>query len=251
MRRTKPWLTLILSGATAAAVIAGVYAALHSPLFMVRVVEVADQPEDAPLEAKEISSLAAVPLGEVSLFDVNLRSIEKRLTSNSWVRSVILTKRFPQTLAIQVVYRNPVGLLQGARGSLQYIDEDGSLFGPVSLRSRPDLPLVAGVPANPSDPSFQNALTLLKTWGTYTWSVANQVSQLSYDPEEGYQLWVTFAPTQRVVVTLGQDFDGIQQPEHLSRIDAVLRYVSTKAIAIRQIYADANKKIVVRTVRGS
>ncbi len=251
MRRTKPWLTLILSGATAVAVIAGLYAALHSPLFMVRVVEVVDQPEDAPLDAREISSLAAVPLGEVSLFDVNLRSIEKRLTGNSWVRNVILTKRFPQTLSIQVVYRNPVGLLQGARGGLQYIDEDGSLFGPVSLRARPDLPLLSGVPAEPTDVTFQNVLAVLKTWSKYQWSVANQVSQLSFDPEEGYQLWLTFAPSQRVVVTLGQDFDGIQQPDHLARIDAVLRYVSTKAIAIRQIYADANKKIVVRTVRGS
>jgi cell division septal protein FtsQ len=255
MRRTNPAFTLILSGLATIGLIAGLYAALHSPLFMVRVVEVVDQAEDAPLDAKEVSALAAVPLAEVSLFDLSLASIEKRLLGHPWVKGVILTKRFPQTLSVQVIYRNPVALLQDPHGTLQYVDEDGVLFGVLNLNARPDLPLLSGFSADPRADSFKTALDLLKSWSGRLWKTSNQISQITYDEEEGFQVWTTFAPAHRVVVILGQDIDVQTDPskwtEHLARIDAVLGQVATRSIPTRQIYADTHKKIVVRTVRGS
>jgi hypothetical protein len=244
MRRSNPLFIYIFSGLSLAGVIAGLYGALHSPLFMVRVVEVADQPEDAPLDARTVSTLADVPLGEVSLVDLNLEAIRKRLESHTWIRGAVLTKRFPQTLSIQVIYRSPIGLLQSSKGALQYVDEDGSLFGELDLRARSDLPLLSGS-------RQEDSVRLLKSWGSRKWKVANQVSQIVYDEEEGFQVWTTFKPSHRVVVILGQEIDAPDFDEHLARIDSVFGQVVSRAIPARQIYADSSKKIVVRTVRGS
>jgi cell division septal protein FtsQ len=250
MRRTFPSLTIIFSALAMLGALAGVYAALHSSLFMVRVVEVSDQEQDAPLEPREVTALAAVPLGEVSLFDLNLKSIEKRLLAHHWVREVVLIKRFPQTLSIQVIYRQPLAILQGRQGALRYVDSDGSLFGPVTLRGKADLPMIDGVPTDAEGP-VRGALAVLEAWGKYSWKTANQVSQVSWDEDSGYTLWIAFEPAHRVSVLVGPDDFLTADPAIFGRIDAVLKHLASKAIAIRQIFADANKKIVVRTARGS
>ena len=244
MRRSNPLYIYIFSGLSVLGVIVGLYGALHSPLFMVRVVEVAEQPEDAPLDARTVSMLADVPLGEVSLVDLNLESIRRRLEAHTWIRGAVLTKRFPQTLSIQVIYRAPIGLLQSPKGKLQYVDSDGSLFGVLDLSAKSDLPLLSGSRQD-------DAIRLLRSWSARKWRIANQVSQIVYDEEEGFQVWTTFKPSHRVVVILGQEIDATDFDEHLARIDSVFGQVVTRAIPARQIYADSSKKIVVRTVRGS
>jgi cell division septal protein FtsQ len=232
--------------------VAGLIAALHSPLFIVRVVEVSDQPLDSPLDPREVSALAAVPLAKTSLFALDLKSIEKRLLTNHWVRDVVLTKRFPQTLAIQVIYRQPVALLQGPQGVLKYVDTDGSIFGPVTLRGRADLPVIHGLPQGAAgEKILPQAVAALKAWSAHPWKTVNQISQLAWDEEEGFTAWIAFEPSYRVSVVLGPDWGTEGNIELFSRIDAVLQYSASRSIPIRQIYADANKKIVVRTARRS
>ncbi|MBU6374744.1 MAG: FtsQ-type POTRA domain-containing protein [Bdellovibrionales bacterium] len=258
MRRTKPVVTMILSGLVMATAVAGLYAALHSSLFTVRVVEVSDQPQDAPLDPKEVTSLAAVPLGKVSLISLDLENIQRRLFANHWVRNVVLTKRFPQTLSVQVIYREPVALLQGPQGVLKYVDSDGSLFGPVTLKGRSDLPLIHGLPQGAGgEKLLGQAMAALRAWSSHAWKTPNQISQLTWDEEEGFTAWIAFDPSYRISVILGPEWNpgdptqAAVNTELFSRIDSVLRYSVSHSIPIRQIYADANKKIVVRTARRS
>jgi hypothetical protein len=263
MRRSNPLVTVIFSSVAALGLGVGLYAALHSPLFRVRVVEVVDQPEAAPVDAKTVSTLANVPLGQLSLFDLDLEAIRRRLIEHAWIRGAVLTKRFPQTLSIQVLYRSPVALLQESNGSLRYVDEDGTLFGALDIKARADLPLLSGLSGEQRTAEFRQALALLKEWSGREWRNPNQVSQLSFDSEDGYQVWTTFAPDHRVRIVLGLvlgvsssqevDADGFDESfkQNLTRIDSVLGYISQKSIPARQIYADSHKKIVVRTVRGS
>ena len=252
MGRTKGWATVILSGLVMASAVAGLVAALHSPLFLVRVVEVSDQPQDSPLDPGQVSALAAVPLGNSSLFSLDLKPIEKRIRTNDWVRDVILTKRFPQTLSIQVVYRQPVALLQGVQGRLRYVDVDGTTFGPVTLRGRSDLPLILGVPEGDAGGKIlRQAMEALSVWSAHRWKSVNQVSQLAWDEEEGFTAWVAFEPSFRVSVVLGPDWDSSKSSEVFSQIDSVVQYSASRSIPLRQIFADANKKIVVRTARRS
>ena len=48
---------------------------MRSPMFILQVVEVADQPESAPVDAQTISDLAALPVGRINLFDLDLKPV--------------------------------------------------------------------------------------------------------------------------------------------------------------------------------
>ncbi|MEK6580148.1 MAG: hypothetical protein AABZ55_13050, partial [Bdellovibrionota bacterium] len=78
MQRVKKFLTfgfLILAfGSIASAVVVS----MHSSLFIVHAVEVEDQPEDSPMSASDIISLASVPIGKLNLFQLNLKQVESR-----------------------------------------------------------------------------------------------------------------------------------------------------------------------------
>jgi hypothetical protein len=232
---------------------------MRSPLFTLRVVEIADLPEDSPLDSQAITDLAAVSLGRWNLFSIDLSPIEARLRTNPWIREVRLQKRFPQTLAINVVFRQPRALHQDAHGKLSYIDEDGHVFGQVSLSRQPDLPLVSGVPASAGD-RIQEALRLIDSWEKADVGRISQLASLEFDGERGFRAWVTYPLLQpkggglsgngRVVVELGQEID-LEQDGRLGRLQSVFRYLSSNGISARQIWADAGKKIVVKIARGS
>src|SRR5271156_3689040 len=122
-KKTVTLLSSSLAFFAVTAVVIGVYEAIHSPLFTVQVVEVSDQvstaqaaPEElqqwTPVDAQTITDLAAVPVGQSNLFDLDLSRVEKRILSNEWVREVRLQKRFPQTLSITTVFKEPRAIIQ-------------------------------------------------------------------------------------------------------------------------------------------
>ncbi len=257
-------LTLVFSIITLFLAAYGVYGALHSPLFWIQVVEVNDQPEDAPLDAQEVVQLASVPVGNLSLVDLNLPLIEKRLLQNPWVAEARLTKRFPQTLAISLNYRQPRALIQGRGGKLRYVDSGGEVFGEVSLKAQPDLPVLFGISerAESSDSesaTVADALRILDYFAKPDLVAVSQISSLSWSPEEGFRAWVTYpyragggdvTKTARAVVHLGQRIDD-EGDAQFERLKKVFDYLARHPVPARQIYAEASKKIVVKTARGS
>src|SRR6187551_3065464 len=91
-------IVLLVSCAAIAAAVYGVRSASQSPLFLVQVVEVTESAPviEPPVSVQSIIDLAAVPVGKVSLFDLDLAAIEQRILSHSWIRSVRLVKSFPE-----------------------------------------------------------------------------------------------------------------------------------------------------------
>ncbi len=237
----------------------GIWFAVHSSLFVLRVVEVADLPDSAPIDAQAITDLVDLPLGKWNLFLIDLSPIEKRVLAHPWIRGVTLQKRFPQTLTVSVVFREPRALLQAEHGRLAYIDKDGQVFGQVSLSRQPDLPLVSGLASRQQD-KIGEALQLLEKWEKSRLGRISQVSSLEFEGERGYRAWVTYPlPATakgaalgrgRALVELGQEVDP-ELDGQLDRLQSVFRYLSGNGIAARQIWADAGKKIVVRVTRGS
>jgi cell division protein FtsQ len=253
----QPKATLAALFATAAlsAVGYGVYSATRSPLFTVRVVEVADEPEDAPIDAHAIAELARIPVGQVSLFDLDLASVEQRILSHPWVREVRLLKRFPQTVTVSVTFRDPKALLQRQNGSLSYVDEDGHVFGQVDLASsRSDLPVFSGF--HPDDLArLREALSLLTRWESAGLGKKSSISSISWHPDRGFRALVTYPVSSgrgRTMVDLGQEIDADPEfPSQLGRLSHVFGYLSQHGVAARQIWADTGKKIVVRIAHGS
>jgi hypothetical protein len=250
---------LTVSFASIAAAAAGIYCAVHSSLFLVRVVEVTGTDMsgvDGPL-AQSVSDLAAVPVGKVNLFDVNLGDIETRVLSNAWIRSVKLKKNFPQTLSIEVDLKDPQAIFQSTNGALSYVDSDGRAFGKLNLANLRDLPLLTGFDREPRG-RIQEALRLLGDWDKSQASRTARLTSLAWEPERGFRALVVYGlkpegnhPRRaRTMVDFGQEVDADPIPQ-LKRLTDVLRYLSENSIPARQIWADSGKKIVVKTAHGS
>jgi hypothetical protein len=256
----------------------GIYVAIHSPLFLVQVIEVADQPESAPLDSQSITQLAAVPTGIVNLFDLDLKAVERRVLANHWIKEVKLQKKFPQTLTISVIFREPRALLQSESGTMSYVDSDGNAFGQLNLLLSLDLPILTGFSSPVEGRSrIQEALRVVGLWENSAVSKVARISTLSWDSEQGYRAVVFYnfggkindsttpaaqgavatagskpqnRPQGRTWISLGQEIDG-QFEAQLGRIAQVFNYLSVNSIPTKQIWADVGKKVVVKSVRGS
>lgn len=254
-RKLRKALVITFSCLALLAVIFGVYGAVHSPLFLVQVVEVADQSDQGPVDAHTITQLAAVPLGMLNLFDLDLKLVEKRILTHSWIREVRLQKRFPQTLSISVAYRQPRALVQTESGNLSYVDQDGKAFGQLSLGFHPDLPVFSGFTGE-AGTRIEQGIRLLDLWEKSPVGPLGQVSSVSWDASRGYRILVTYplkgssTHLGRSMVDLGQEIDA-QTGDQLERLSHVVKYLSQNRIAVHQIWADAGKKIVVKTAHGS
>jgi hypothetical protein len=236
----------------------GIYSAAHSALFLVRVVEISESPADTgpaqpAVDTQELTELAAVPLGKVNLFDLDLGQIEHRVLSNPWVKSVGLWKSFPQTLSIEVTLKSPVALFQDPSGELSYVDSEGVPFGKVNLALGRDLPLLSGFSKEPPE-RVRGAISLLDLWGRSPAGRQAELASISWEPERGYRGLVVYRMKSRgavrTMLDFGQDLDADPAPQ-LKRIGQVLHYLGDNSIPVRQIWADSGKKIVVKTAHGS
>jgi len=82
----------------------------------------------------------AMPLVDVS-------DIRRRLLEFGWVKDARVSRRFPDTLVIDIVERTPAALWQD-EDRLMLIDAEGVVLDRVQVSQMPDLPLLIGKGAN-------------------------------------------------------------------------------------------------------
>jgi len=78
---------------------------------------------------------------------VDVEAIRERLLDYGWVKDARVSRRYPDTLVVDIVERAPAALWQdGDRLSL--IDAEGHVLDKVAVTRMPDLPLLVGAGAN-------------------------------------------------------------------------------------------------------
>ena len=253
----KKWLLITLAALALSAILIGSRYAIRSPLFVIQVVEVegsgdaAGETEAPPVDAETITQLAAIPVGAQNLFDLDLKQVEARVLAHEWVRAVRLQKHFPQTVTITPIFRQPRAIVQTDDAGLRYVDADGKIFGKITLADRRDLPVISGF----SDSrQVVDALGVLDEWSKSAVGQISQVASLAYEAERGYRALITYPIAAgvrgRTLVDLGHELGPDLDPQ-LGRLNQVLHYLITNRLAVRQIWADAGKKVVVKFTRGS
>ncbi|MEW6682575.1 MAG: FtsQ-type POTRA domain-containing protein [Nitrospirota bacterium] len=83
------------------------------------------------LNADQVRAWAAVPLG-AHLWTTKGEQLVARLEGRPWVKAVTITKRFPDTLVIEVAECVPAAVAATDRGRV-LVDADGWAIGPASL----------------------------------------------------------------------------------------------------------------------
>ena len=83
---------------------------------------------------------AAMPL-------IDLEATRERLLRFGWVREARVSRRFPDTLVVDIVERKPAAVWQHNQ-RLALIDADGVVLEQVRMDAMPDLPVLVGPAAN-------------------------------------------------------------------------------------------------------
>ena len=78
---------------------------------------------------------------------VDVSDIRQRLLEFGWVKDARVSRRFPDTLVIDIVERTPAALWQD-EDRLTLIDAEGVVLDRVPVSQMPDLPLLIGKGAN-------------------------------------------------------------------------------------------------------
>ncbi len=78
---------------------------------------------------------------------VDVTAIRERLLAFGWVKDARVSRRFPDTLVIDIVERKPAALWQDGQ-RLSLIDAEGVVLDRVQVSQMPDLPLLIGKGAN-------------------------------------------------------------------------------------------------------
>jgi len=96
------------------------------------------------LDADQVRAWAAVPLG-TPLWTAEGEKIAARLEGRPWIKAVTVTKRFPDTVVIEVAERVPAAVAANDRGRV-LVDADGLVIGPTTLTH--GFPVIVGASAS-------------------------------------------------------------------------------------------------------
>ena len=153
----------------------------------------------------------AMPLVDVS-------AIRSRLLQYGWIKDARVSRRFPDTLVIDVVERKPAALWQD-NGQLALVDSDGTVIDHVPVDKMPDLPLLIGAGANLREAelnALMSAAPNLKpqlvsaTWvGGRRWDLSFQTGETVALPEGGNaakEAFAKFAEQDKANGLLGRGF---------------------------------------------
>ncbi|NNC47532.1 MAG: FtsQ-type POTRA domain-containing protein [Sphingomonas sp.] len=94
---------------------------------------------------------------ETALPLVDVEGVRDQLMDFGYVRDARVSRRYPDTLVIDIVERTPRALWQDDE-RLMLVDEEGVVLGRVPVAQMPDLPLLLGPGANRNYPELQRIL---------------------------------------------------------------------------------------------
>ncbi|HZG09997.1 MAG TPA: cell division protein FtsQ/DivIB [Allosphingosinicella sp.] len=153
VRRVSWWIFLGMLAVLAIATVAalkvpqllgtGLGEAIGSAGFSVKHVEIKGADKVPQLQVYNIAfdqPTAAMPL-------IDVEATRQRLLKFGWVRDARVSRRFPDTLVVDIVERRPAAIWQNNQ-QLALIDIEGVVLEAVRLEAMPDLPIVIGPAAN-------------------------------------------------------------------------------------------------------
>lgn len=153
VRRVSGWILIGMLAAVALAALAafkvpqllgaGAGEAIGNAGFSLKHVEIKNAKRVPQIDIYNIAfdqPTAAMPL-------IDLEATRQRLLKFGWVRDARVSRRFPDTLVVDIVERKPAAIWQNNQ-RLSLIDIEGVVLEPVRLEAMPDLPVVIGPAAN-------------------------------------------------------------------------------------------------------
>ena len=170
----------------------GYFGLSHSTFFQVESVKITGCSQ---FEDGEVLALIGIT-NHSNLVAVDNELVAKTLTDTGWIRRVVVTKGYPNTLELEIVERKPIALILLQNG-LHYFDRRGVVFAPVKPGDDIDFPVVSFV--NESMLEGQDSLKNVTDFLQYTkngnpaLSIQN-ISQVMVDEEGDMTMYMADNP---------------------------------------------------------
>lgn len=123
---------------------------------------------------------------------VDVAAIRERLLDYGWVKDARVSRRYPDTLVVDIIERTPAALWQDGN-RLSLIDAEGHVLDKVAVTRMPDLPLLVGAGANGqaraldallgTAPTIKAQLVSANWVGQRRWDLAVQTGETIALPE--------------------------------------------------------------------
>lgn len=181
----------------------------------------------------ELLKLATLTKGQ-NLWTLDTGALERAMLQHPWVRTVEVTRRFPNRVSVQVAEHVPAAL--AVLGELYVLDEDGEPFKRVTPGDGLDLPLVTGLDREGyvADPAvarerFRSALEVARAYAQLSPGKAERLSEVRL---EAQGLALVTASGQEV--RLGEGESDVK----LQRLARVRRELDARGLAAEIIHLD-------------
>lgn len=135
----------------------------------------------------ELVRLGGVLLGQ-NLLSMDVKAMERAISTHPWVKSVSVTRRLPSHLSIEVVEHRAIATL--TLGELYLVNEESEPFKRIKPGDDVDLPLVTGLDRDALSErdetalsSLRSALTLIEAYAATPGVGAQPLSEVNLHPE--------------------------------------------------------------------
>lgn len=158
-RRRQPWVRGLWT-VVVLALLAGLgWLSFWSPVLAVRSIEVRGV---TGADRTAVAGLIQVPLG-TPLARVDIEAVEERVRGRRTVAEVSVERRWPSTLLVRAVPRQPALVLKNPQGQLEVVDATGLSYGTVAT-APPGVPVVTAASSKgTTKEALESALSMVHT----------------------------------------------------------------------------------------
>ena len=179
----------------------------------------------------ELVRLGGVLFGQ-NLVAMDVRAMERAISTHPWVKSVSVTRHLPSRLTIDVVEHRAIAML--SFGELYLVNEDAAPFKRIKPGDAVDLPLITGLDREAfaagderAVASLRQALTLIEAYAADARVAGQALSEVNLQPEG-----LTAVTAEGQEIEFGEG-DVLPKLGRLARVRTELRTRSMVAEVIR------------------
>ena len=178
-----------------------------------------------------------------SLWRFSLSQISNKLKTKTWIKEFRVSRHWPSAIAIEIepqtlslLYSNDKQLAQGL---VKPITTEGNILPEIETKQAPPLAMLKGDVFAKDETKRKKAIELLKSLPEEGKFSHKLVSEIGYDPKEGY--WVEVIQNN-MKIKLGEDQFAVKS----ARVSQVMDYLEKRDLKARVIDANLSKKVLVR-----
>jgi hypothetical protein len=187
-----------------------------------------------PQLEKQVSKYVGKSLWELDIFE-----IEKELETLPWVQNIIITRRFPSDLHIEIEPKKIVANIIKTPSKVQPVAYDSTLLSDVEITKAPSVPILSSKHFVRSENLRKKALQFLSELpeeGSFSY---REISEISPFRNDEFQVLLK---NSKALVLINVE----NVPIKAERISRVIEYMDPSEMKGRVIDSNFSKKVLVR-----